>query len=92
MDMESHAKMTEGVTMCSPWRAEFVFCCDVQIFLAALLAVGLSVFARGDTGDLSESPASSWLGVLLILGAVLADAFTANFEEKHFFRLPEPAR
>jgi len=62
-----------------------------EVAAAALLAVGLSVFARGDTGDLSESPASSWLGVLLILGAVLADAFTANFEEKHFFRLAEPA-
>jgi len=54
---------------------------------AALLVAGISLFCLG---DVEVAPRFDARGVLLITGALFADAATSNFEEKTFFRIPAP--
>ncbi len=54
---------------------------------AALLVLGISLFCLG---DVSVAPNFHIQGVVLITLALFADAATSNFEEKRFFRIPDP--
>ena len=54
---------------------------------AGLLVLGISMFCLG---DVSVEPNFRIQGVLLITAALFADAATSNYEEKRFFRVPEP--
>ena len=54
---------------------------------AALLVLGVSLFCLG---DVQTAPNFHVRGLALIAGALFADAATSNFEEKRFFRIPEP--
>jgi|APGre2960657423_1045063.scaffolds.fasta_scaffold48523_3 adenosine 3'-phospho 5'-phosphosulfate transporter B3 len=54
---------------------------------AAMLVLGISLFCLG---DVSVAPNFQLQGVALITAALFADAATSNFEEKRFFRIPEP--
>ena len=54
---------------------------------AFMLVIGIVCFTLGDQEtNLSFNPR----GVFLILGALFADSFAANFEEKKFFDIPSP--
>mmetsp|Transcript_13082 Transcript_13082/g.45759 ORF Transcript_13082/g.45759 Transcript_13082/m.45759 type:complete len:358 (-) Transcript_13082:40-1113(-) len=50
---------------------------------ALMLAAGIAIFTMGDA---AASPAFDARGLILISLGVFADALTANFEEKRFFR------
>jgi adenosine 3'-phospho 5'-phosphosulfate transporter B3 len=54
---------------------------------AGLLVVGVSMFCLG---DVQMAPNFHVQGLVLIAGALCADAGTSNFEEKRFFRIPDP--
>jgi hypothetical protein len=54
---------------------------------AALLVAGVSLFCLG---DVEVAPNFHIAGVGLITLALFADAATSNFEEKRFFRVPNP--
>ena len=54
---------------------------------AGLLVLGISMFCLG---DVSVAPNFQARGVVLIILALFADAATSNYEEKRFFRVPEP--
>ena len=54
---------------------------------AALLVVGVSLFCLG---DVEVAPNFHVASVGLITLALFADAATSNFEEKRFFRVPQP--
>ena len=61
-------------------------------FAAGLFGLGVAVFTIGESKNTSSTANHSVLGVAILLAAVLADAYTANLEEKHFFRIASPAR
>ena len=54
---------------------------------AGLLVLGISLFCLG---DVSVAPNFQARGVFLIIMALFADAATSNYEEKRFFRVPDP--
>eukprot|EP01083_Nonionella_stella_P056287 148305_1 len=57
-----------------------------QYLNVLLLVSGIVLFTSGDMGSAKPGgPSTNSFGLLLISGGVVADALTANFEEKRFF-------
>jgi adenosine 3'-phospho 5'-phosphosulfate transporter B3 len=60
----------------------------MEYVAAGFLVLGISLFTLGDA---DAKGSFSWMGIPLIVGGVVADAATSNFEEKMFFRIESPA-
>lgn len=60
----------------------------LEYIAAGFLVIGISLFTLGDA---HTKDTFSWVGLPLIVGGVIFDAATSNFEEKVFFRIESPA-
>jgi adenosine 3'-phospho 5'-phosphosulfate transporter B3 len=58
-----------------------------EYWAAFLLVLGIALFTMG---DVDARPSFDAKGIVLIVGALFADSFAANFEERRFFDIPDP--
>merc|ERR1712157_378159 len=54
---------------------------------AGVLVAGIVLFTLG---DVQGFPAFHPLGIILIIASLAVDALTSKYEEKYFFRIPDP--